>query len=830
MVLRLSCHRRLVSATFQTSLTRRIVHGRQRNPGPCQSFVKHRRTFASNVPLHQNAFHAQLEDPSSAAILSSFRSSPSIPQTLTEKIVQRHSVGLPKDKFVKSGDYVTLSPYKCMTHDNSWPVATKFLSIGASEINDKQQIVMTLDHDVQNKSDKNLTKYRQIEEFAKEQGVVFYPAGRGIGHQIMVEEGYAWPGTLAVASDSHSNMYGGVGCLGTPVVRTDAASIWATSKTWWQIPPICKVTFTGTLPQGVTGKDVIVALCGLFSNDQVLNHAIEFAGSEASMKSLAVDDRLAIANMTTEWGALTGLFPIDETLQRWLRFKATEAAMCNEGSDNQSSFNHQRLDDLFTNQLSADRGAKYSKRLHLNLSTLAPYVSGPNSVKVATPLQDLALQNIKINKAYLVSCTNSRASDLAAAAKVFKDAAESNGGKIPKIADGVDFYIAAASAPEQAAAEMSGDWQALLEAGARPLPAGCGPCIGLGTGLLEPGEVGISASNRNFKGRMGSTDAKAYLASPEVVAASALHGSISGPGTYQQPEGWSGVIRGEGDGAMEEGSNITREEALDKVIATREQAFEKFIAQLDGMVEEAEKDVVGSEDVSQPDDHLTEVLPGFPEKVEGEIVFCDADNINTDGIYPGKYTYQDDVTTEKMAEVCMSNYDKAFAATAKEGDILVAGFNFGCGSSREQAATAILAKKIPLVIAGSFGNIFSRNSINNALMGVEVPKLVQRLRETFSGHKTEGSQQDITEPSHNSQSLDSPPPGPQATPAQEKLLTRRTGWKLVWDVRRSKVDVQEGEGGPKWSQKVGELPPNVQEIIATGGLEKWVKKQIEMSM
>jgi homoaconitate hydratase len=150
-----------------------------------------------------------------------------------------------------------------------------------------------------------------------------------------------------------------------------------------------------------------------------------------------------------------------------------------------------------------------------------------------------------------------------------------------------------------------------------------------------------------------------------------------------------------------------------------------------------------------------------------------------------------------MAEVCMENYDKAFRTIAQPGDILVAGFNFGCGSSREQAATAILAKKIPLVVAGSFGNIFSRNSINNALMGVEVPRLVQRLRERFG-----------------------------AKDGEEKVLTRRTGWKLMWDVRRSKVVVTEGEGGETWSQKVGELPPNVQEIIARGGLEKWVKSQI----
>ncbi|EHL03812.1 putative Homoaconitase, mitochondrial [Glarea lozoyensis 74030] len=685
----------------------------------------------------------------------------------------------------------------------------KFMSIGASKIHDPKQIVMTLDHDVQNKSETNLKKYKQIEEFAKKQGVDFYPAGRGIGHQIMVEEGYAWPGTMTVASDSHSNMYGGVGCLGTAMVRTDAASIWATGKTWWQIPPIAKVTLTGVLPKGVTGKDVIVALCGLFNNDEVLNHAIEFTGSEQTMRSLPVDDRLAIANMTTEWGALTGLFPIDSMLQAWLRSKATTSALF-DGKEGR--FTHKSIDDLIANQLVADKGATYAKSLYLNLSTLAPYVSGPNSVKVATPLRDLEAQNISLNKAYLVSCTNSRASDLAAAAKVFKDA--SKDGRPAKIAQGVEFYIAAASIPEQQAAEETGDWQALLDAGAKPLPAGCGPCIGLGTGLLEPGEVGISASNRNFKGRMGSPDAKAYLASPEVVAASAMSGKISGPGWYEKPVGVNKVVLGEGTGIADEDRTMSVVDALDKLIADAE-----------SLIQGAEKSVLGeSEATESGDEQLTDILPGFPEKVEGEIVFCDADNINTDGIYPGKYTYQDNVSVEKMAEVCMENYDKSFGSIAKAGDILVAGFNFGCGSSREQAATAILAKKIPLVVSGSFGNIFSRNSINNALMGVEVPRLVQRLRETFSSNSVKAKSND-TEPSENKESLDSPPPAVQASPV-EKMLTRRTGWNFLWDVRRSKVVITEGEGGATWSQKVGELPPNVQEIIARGGLEKWVKKEI----
>ena len=238
--------------------------------------------------------------------------------------------------------------------------------------------------------------------------------------------------------------------------------------------------------------------------------------------------------------------------------------------------------------------------------------------------------NIKVDKAYLVSCTNSRASDIAAAARVFKEAAEKNGGQVPKIAEGVKFYIAAASIPEQLAAEGAGDWQTLVEAGATVLPAGCGPCIGLGTGLLEPGEVGISASNRNFKGRMGSTDAKAYLGSPEVVAASALSGKISGPGWYHTPEGWTGVIRGEGDGIREEDRMLTTEEAL-----------EKLLGQMDDLVADGEKNFSESApaaDTEQAsDDVLTELYPGFPERISGEIVFCDADNLNTDAIYPGRY-------------------------------------------------------------------------------------------------------------------------------------------------------------------------------------------------
>ena len=171
------------------------------------------------------------------------------------------------------------------------------------------------------------------------------------------------------------------------------------------------------------------------------------------------------------------LFPIDSTLKAWLRVKATEYALYD--SSTAKRFNHQRLDELFENPLEADRGAKYAKYLTLNLSTLCPYVSGLDSVKVATQLAELEPQNIKVDRAYIISCTNSRRSDFAAVARVFKEATIKNNHVIPKISEHVNLYIAAASRPEQKAAEEQGNWQVLLDAGAQALPSACGPCIGL---------------------------------------------------------------------------------------------------------------------------------------------------------------------------------------------------------------------------------------------------------------------------------------------------------------------------------------------------------------
>ncbi len=347
---------------------------------------------------------------------------------------------------------------------------------------------------------------------------------------------------------------------------------------------------------------------------------------------------------------------------------------------------HQRLKALGIERFTEDDIAQWSSNPPRPIPTpstprrsrsisrqVTPHVSGPDTVQVMQSLAEMEKKKVAIQKAYLISCVNSRLEDLDAAAQVLK-------GK--KIASGVKFYLSAASKWVQEEAEKRGTWQILIDAGAQPLPAGCGPCIGLGVGLLEKGEVGISSTNRNFKGRMGSRDAQCYLASPEVVAASAVAGYIRGPHEFAD-------------------RNPVRN-------------YKDLTVSAAG----------GAEKV--------EILKGFPERVKGRLVFMPQDNVNTDAIYGKDYTYRDDMTKEMMAKVVMENYDPQFAARTQSGDVIVGGFNFGTGSSREQAVTCLKAKGIPLVIAASFSQTYLRNAYNNGFLCVEVPELVKRVREQFA--------------------------------------------------------------------------------------------------
>src|SRR5436190_8116686 len=556
-------------------------------------------------------------------------------------------------------------------------VIPKFKQIGATAIADPAQPVFAIDHDIQNVTPKNLEKYAKIEAFAREHGIDFYPAGTGISHQVMVEQGYVVPGALVVASDSHSNLYGAAAALGTPVVRTDAASIWATGVTWWQVPKVAKVVLKGNLSPGVVGKDVIIALCGLFNKDEVLNHAVEFMGDGAA--NLPMSARMTIANMTTEWGALAGVFPFDEVTVNYLRSRVGEFTSDRRpgtrGPKSRSGYANADIDGWWKNrnELSADVDADYAIELELDLATVVPHVSGPNEVKTMVSLPEIQRKHVSIQKAYLLSCVNARFEDLHDAAQVVR----AKGGHV---AAGVEFYLAAASAEVQAKAESTGDWKTLLDAGAIPLPSGCGACIGLGRGLVEKGETAISATNRNFKGRMGDREALVYLGSPAVVAASALAGFICAPKTFAEKPAGTSVRRAK----------------------------------------------------SKPQSPASvEIIKGFPSSVHGRVLFVDKDNLNTDGIYGSKHTYRDDMKPEEMAAVTFENYDPNFNTLYQKGDVVVAGLNFGSGSSREQAATALKFKGIPCVIAASFSETYKRNAFNNGFVVFECPELVIHLRATL---------------------------------------------------------------------------------------------------
>jgi len=598
--------------------------------------------------------------------------------TLVEKIAARHADGLAAGAVVRAGDFVSIRPRHVMTHDNTGAVIPKFKQIGATAIADPGQPVFAIDHDIQNVTPKNLEKYAKIEAFAHEHGIDFYPPGTGISHQVMVEQGYVVPGALVVASDSHSNLYGAMAALGTPVVRTDAASIWATGVTWWQVPKVARVVLKGNLSAGVTGKDVIIALCGLFNKDEVLNHAVEFMGD--GVANLAMAARMTIANMTTEWGALAGVFPFDQVTANYLRSRVGEFTNDKRpgtrGPKSRSGYTNADIDAWWKNrsELSADADADYAIELELDLATVVPHVSGPNEVKTMVSLTEMERKHVPIQKAYLLSCVNARFEDLHDAAEVVRDC----GGHV---AEGVEFYLAAASAEVQAKAESTGDWQTLVDAGAIPLPSGCGACIGLGRGLVEKGEIAISATNRNFKGRMGDRDAQVYLGSPAVVAASALAGFIRAPKTYADRAAGMAVRRAE-----------------------------------------RKSKAPGS----------VEIIAGFPSSVDGRVLFVDKDNLNTDGIYGSKHTYRDDMTPEQMAAVTFENYDPNFNTLYRHGDIVVGGLNFGSGSSREQAATALKFKGIPCVIAASFSETYKRNAFNNGFVVFECPELVTHLRATLT--------------------------------------------------------------------------------------------------
>jgi 3-isopropylmalate/(R)-2-methylmalate dehydratase large subunit len=411
--------------------------------------------------------------------------------TLAEKILARAS----GNKEVVAGDYVTAKIDVAMAHEGAAWVIDEVMKAGIGRVWDPERIVILFDHWAPAPTELTAEMHKKIREFVKRHKIKhFYDIKAGICHQVMPEMGHVRPGELIVGTDSHTTTYGAFGAGGTGIGTTDMAVVFATGELWFRVPESIKFRVKGTLPKYVTSKDVILKIAGDYGTEVAQYKSVEFEGPTISNMSIA--SRMTLSNMAMEIGAKFALIAPDDKTISYVKSRTTKP---------------------FT-PLYPDPDAIYEKMYELDVSDLEPQVAFPHSVGNVKPISKA--EGIKIDQAFLGSCTNGRLEDLVAAAEVLKDR---------KVHPDVRMIVIPASREVYLEALRAGIIETLLKAGAVVCNPTCGPCMGTHLGLLAEGERCISSSNRNFKGRMGSSKAEIYLASPYVVAASAVKGEITDP-------------------------------------------------------------------------------------------------------------------------------------------------------------------------------------------------------------------------------------------------------------------------------------------------------------
>lgn len=413
--------------------------------------------------------------------------------TMTQKILAAHA-GLP---FVKAGQLINANLDIVLGNDITTPVAiNEFKKAGFDEVFDKKRINIVLDHFAPNKDIKAAEQSKQCRCFAKEYDIEnFYDVGEmGVEHALLPEKGIVTAGDCIIGADSHTCTYGAVGAFSTGVGSTDMAAGMATGKCWFKVPSAIKIELKGSLPKGVSGKDVILDLIGRIGVDGALYQSMEFVGE--GVAALGMDDRLTICNMAIEAGAKNGIFPVDDITKEYLNGRSQREYKVYE----------------------ADADAEYTQSIVINLSELEPTVAYPHLPENTHSVSDA--KDIKIDQVVIGSCTNGRISDMEAAYEILK-------GK--KVKKGIRVIIIPATMAIYKECITRGYMEAFVDAGCVVSTPTCGPCLGGYMGILAADEKCISTTNRNFVGRMGHTSSEVYLASPAVAAASALTGYISDP-------------------------------------------------------------------------------------------------------------------------------------------------------------------------------------------------------------------------------------------------------------------------------------------------------------
>jgi 3-isopropylmalate/(R)-2-methylmalate dehydratase large subunit len=411
--------------------------------------------------------------------------------TFTQKIIAKKA-GLDT---VEVGAIVNALPDVLMSHDNTAAISKIFAQIGVERVFDPDRHVIVLDHCAPAANEAHASNHKAVREFVARQGIRhFHDVNSGICHQVLVENGHARPGRLIVGSDSHTTIYGALGALGIPIGRSEMAAAWATGQLWLRVPETTRLLLDGVLPRGVYAKDVILHIIGDLGADGATYEALEFDGG--LVRAMPVDDRMTLCNMAIEMGAKNGYVTPDARTAAWLADVGV----------------HEH------DEARSDDDAVFRRTLRYDVSDLVPQVAKPHAVDNVARISEVA--GTRIDQAVIGTCTNGRLADL-------RIAAEIAGGR--RVASGVRLLVVPASMPVYRQAMADGTLMALLDAGATICNPNCGPCMGSHEGILAPGEVCISATNRNFRGRMGCAEAEIYLASPATVAASALAGCLADP-------------------------------------------------------------------------------------------------------------------------------------------------------------------------------------------------------------------------------------------------------------------------------------------------------------
>ena len=400
---------------------------------------------------------------------------------------------------VHPGEIVDANVDVIMVHDLTGPLAIEaFKKIGVSKVWDNKKVIIILDHQIPAESVKMAELHKMLRKFAKEQSIRIYDVGEGgICHQVMPEKGHVAPGSLIVGADSHTCTYGAFGSFSTGIGSTEAAAVFATGKLWLKVPEAIKFNVEGKFSKYVSPKDLVLYMIGKVGVDGAIYKSAEFTGE--TIRDMSIAGRMTVCNMAVEMGAKNGIVEPDETTRKFLEGRVPKSK-------------------LQFDQWKSDADAKYEKTIEIDVSDMEPQIACPSSVDNVKPISKVG--NVEINQAFVGSCTNGRIEDLRIAAQIMK-------GK--KVKTGVRALVIPASQEVYAQALKEGLVEVFTESGALMCGATCGPCLGGHIGLLASGEVCVSTSNRNFIGRMGSPEASVYLASPAVVAASALTGKLTDP-------------------------------------------------------------------------------------------------------------------------------------------------------------------------------------------------------------------------------------------------------------------------------------------------------------